>query len=310
MRIGIVGFGIIGSSWAIAALRAHQDVVVHDPLLPAKDMATRIESVRRQVARLHGEAGHGAGTGDIRNADTLASLAAAGCDYIQESIVEELDAKRALFAEFDATAGEETILASSSSALPASRIMGSLSGRHRCIIAHPATPPHLLPAVEVVPAPFTSAESVERTQSVLRALGQKPVLLGKEVDGFAMNRLQGVLLIEMLRLIREGVVSPAGADTLIRDAFGMRWSILGPLEGVHLNAPGGIADYFTRYQAMFDGIRQSPPADAGVLGEEVLAALQAYCTATVTPDAIGERKTWRDERFEELAAWRAKAGLA
>ncbi len=124
-----------------------------------------------------------------------------------------------------------------------------------------------------------------------------------------MNRLQGALLLEMITLIRDGVVSPEGADTLIRDAFGMRWSILGPLEGVHLNAPGGIADYFTRYATMFEEFCPKDTCLEDILKPDVLEALQRYCIDRSPLEQATESRAARDRALLGLRAWREEIDL-
>lgn len=68
-------------------------------------------------------------------------------------------------------------------------------------------PPHYIPLVEVVPAPWTDPSIVAQTRSILSGIGQAPVVLNKEVDGFLVNRLQYALLMEAYRLVEvSGIV--------------------------------------------------------------------------------------------------------
>ena len=85
-----------------------------------------------------------------------------GAVFAQESVFEQRDLKARVFADMDALAGPDVILASSASAIPASDFTADLTGRARCLVAHPANPPHLMPVVELVPAPWTSSAVVER----------------------------------------------------------------------------------------------------------------------------------------------------
>ncbi|WP_330448266.1 3-hydroxyacyl-CoA dehydrogenase family protein [Paracoccus marcusii] len=81
----------------------------------------------------------------------------------------------------------------------------------------------------------------------MRGVGQVPVRLAREIDGFVLNRLQAVLLAEALSLVAQGIVTPQGLDDTIAHGLGRRWALLGPLATINLNAPGGIADYLDRY---------------------------------------------------------------
>ncbi len=154
--------------------------------------------------------------------------------------------KRALFAELDRLAGADATLASSSSFLPASSFAGELAGRHRVLVIHPGNPPYLLRIAELVPAPFTSPAIVERASRLVLAVGLQPIVLARETEGFVFNRLQGAVLREAYRLVREGVTSAADIDRLVRDGLGLRWSLLGPFETAHLNTRGGIAAHAER----------------------------------------------------------------
>ena len=68
-------------------------------------------------------------------------------------------------------------------------------------------------------------------------------MLGKEVEGFIFNRLQGALLREAYCLVRDGVASVEDIDRVVRDGLGLRWSVIGPFETVDLNIRGGIAQH-------------------------------------------------------------------
>jgi len=296
-RIGVVGCGIIGSSWAAIFLAAGWDVLAFDPAVPADGVAHRIDA--------HFQSGGLAGShkGRLTVAAALDEFGG-GLDHVQESIVEDLDAKRELFARLDAICPRSTVLATSSSALPASKIAGNLAGRSRVIVAHPATPPHAMPAVEVVPAPFTAEEVFRRTWDLLDAVGQVPVHVLREVEGFAMNRMQAALLFAMLEMIADEIVTPEGADALIRESFGMRWSMLGPFEGVHLNAPGGIRDYFTRYRPMFAALCAEGQSIDALLSRENLDRLEDYALRSVAIDKIAQRRVWRDSRLIAMRQWK------
>ena len=101
-----------------------------------------------------------------------------------------------------------------------------------------------------------------RAQGVLRAIGQVPIVVRRELDGFVLNRLQGALLSEAMRLVGEGYVSPADLDKTVRDGLGLRWSFMGPFATIELNAPGGVADYCARYGGFFRRLAADPPAPA------------------------------------------------
>merc|ERR1712136_352387 len=112
-----------------------------------------------------------------------------GVSFVQECVPENLDLKKKVFAELDSIALENVILSSSSSCLYPSLFTKDLAHKERCIVSHPVNPPSLVPLVEVVPSPHTSENVVQQTLSLMKDIGQAPVLVKKEVSGFLLNRL-------------------------------------------------------------------------------------------------------------------------
>ncbi len=308
-RVAIVGGGIIGSSWALVFARAGWDVRVWARHAEVRD--TLEARVARSAAAASAIA-PGVAVDDIVGRVSLASSladAVDGAEWVQESLEENRDVKEGVFSELDRLTLGDAILASSTSGIGVSLFTEGLAGRDRCIVAHPATPPHLIPVVEMVPAPWTPPLTVERGFATMRAVGQVPVLVRHERPGFVMNRLQGALLTEMFKVIRDGLMTPDDVDALIRDGFGLRWAFLGPLEGVDLNAPGGIADYLGRYGHMFDQMAREGGATEPVVTEAIVGTLQAAMRARLPLEGQGARITWRDERMSALRRLRKDGGV-
>lgn len=303
-QVAVVGAGIIGSSWALVFARAGWRVRVFARHAAVRDSLG--ERVRRSAERSRAiapDADVETIVARVTIAPTLED-AVDGAAWVQESVEEDAEVKGALFAALDRAAPAGAILASSTSSIGVSHFTAGLEGRARCIVAHPATPPHLIPVVEVVPAPWTPTDTVERAFAVLREVGQEPVLVRREQPGFVMNRLQGALLTEMFRVIDDGLMSPGDVDALIRDGFGLRWAFLGPLEGVDLNAPGGIADYLARYGFMFDQLARERGSLDAVVTPSVVATLHAAMREKLPLAEIPGRVAWRDERMAALRALR------
>ena len=102
-------------------------------------------------------------------------------------------------------------------------------------------PPHLVPLVEISPAPWTRAEVVARTRALQEKVGQVPITVKKEVEGFILNRLQAALLSKRGAWSRKATSRVEDLDKCIKDGLGLRWSFMGPFETIDLNAPGGIS---------------------------------------------------------------------
>lgn len=300
----VAGAGIIGSSWALVFARAGWDVRVfarHESV-----RASVHERVLRSATLARAIAPHVTPEAIVARITVHDALdeALAGAEWVQESIEEDAAAKAALFAALDGKASPDAVLASSTSSIAMSIIAAEVPGRARALVAHPATPPHLIPVVEMVPAPFTGEAVVERAFATMRRVGQHPVLVRRERPGFVMNRLQGALLTEMFAVVRDGLMTPDDVDALIRDGFGLRWGWLGPMEGVDLNAPGGIADYLGRYGFMFDQMARDRGATDPVVTPELVATLHAAMRQRLPLDALPARLAWRDERMAALRALR------
>jgi 3-hydroxybutyryl-CoA dehydrogenase len=151
-----------------------------------------------------------------------------------EAAPEKLPLKQQLFAEIESLVAPETILASNSSAIPSTEIGRHLKHRERVLGTHFWNPPHLVPLVEVTQNEKTSAEVVRRTIDLLRDAGKVPVHVRRDVPGFVGNRLQHAMKREAIALVASGVCDAETIDTVVREGFGARTAVLGPLEQTDL----------------------------------------------------------------------------
>lgn len=299
--VAIVGSGLIGRAWAIVFARAGWDVRLTDPHEPTLRAAPGL--IRSGLDDLGGHGlvdDPGAAASRVSVAASLAE-AVKGVALVQENGPEAVEAKRMLFAELDRLAPADAILASSTSAIVASLFTETLSGRARCLVAHPVNPPHLVPIVELCGAPWTAPDTIARARAIYESVEQVPVVVHREVEGFVLNRLQGALLAEAFRLVEDGVVSPQDLDRTIKDGLGLRWSFLGPFETIELNAPGGIADYCARYTGFYRRL-SADPAKPEVYDEERTAAILSAWGETPSREALAEKTRRRDARLAALKA--------
>jgi L-gulonate 3-dehydrogenase len=307
-NVAIVGSGFIGRAWAISFARAGHEVRMWDQS-PAATSGARdyIEGVLGDLAANDLLRGQSVDTvlGRIAMVAELAE-ALADAAHVQENTPENLDVKREVFSLIDRLAGPQTVIASSTSALLPSKFTDHLPGRHRCLVVHPINPPYLIPAAEVVPAPWTSAETLERTRVFLIDAGHAPLVMKRELDGFIMNRLQGALLEEAFRLVADGYASVEDVDIGIRDGLALRWSFMGPFETIDLNAPGGVRDYADRYQGIYSNIFPQMLRRVDWAGE-VMKTVEAERSRRLPRESLGERQVWRDRRLMALAAHKKKS---
>jgi len=303
MKIAIVGCGLVGRAWAISFARAGRQVALWD----VHDGAARtaLETIGELLPDLHAnDLLNGAAPDAILARIAIArSLeeALAGAVHVQENTPEDVATKRAVFARLDAIAVADCVLASSTSAILPSKFTEGLAGRARCLVVHPINPPYLIPAVEVVPAPWTSAEVVQRSADLLREAGHAPIVMAKEIDGFIMNRLQGALLEEAFRLVDQGFASAGDIDIGLREGLALRWSFMGPFETIDLNAPDGVRDYVQRYQSIYANIFPTTQWRADWAGP-ALETIERERRAALPAEGHKARQQWRDRRLMALAA--------
>jgi L-gulonate 3-dehydrogenase len=299
--VAMVGAGLVGRAWAIAFARAGWAVRLWDPVAAAPEaaLATIAGLVDDLAAQgLLDGAQPAAVRGRVAPAATLAE-ALAGAAWVQENAPEDQAVKEALWRELDRLADAAAILASSTSAIVPSRFTEGLAGRARCLVCHPINPPYLVPAVELVPAPWTAPETMARAEAVMRGIGQAPIVMRRELDGFVMNRMQGALLEEAFRLVADGYCTTEDVDTGLRDGLALRWSFMGPFETVDLNAPGGVRDYARRYQPIYERLFPSMQRRVDWAGP-VIERVEQERRAKLPADQLAERHRWRDRRLMAL----------
>jgi 3-hydroxyacyl-CoA dehydrogenase len=308
-QVGIVGGGTIGAGWAVVFARAGLHVAVFEPDTERRksghdDVATRLARLSRGGLL---DEPPDAVVARVSWPDTLEATVA-GSSHIQECAPEQLAVKRELFAALDSLAAPDTVLASSSSALTVGSFADTLTGRSRCLVAHPGNPPYLLPVVELVPASFTEADAVSRARRFFNAIGMSPVVLAHELEGFIFNRLQGALLREAYCLVRDGVAGVEDIDRVVRDGLGRRWAVLGPFETAALNAHGGIRAHADRMGAAYARMGAERGQD-DPWTPDLVARVADELERRLPPEAWAERVAWRDDALIALEGARRASGL-
>lgn len=300
-KVAIVGAGLVGSGWAIVFARAGMTVRVFDG--EASIRAAVLGHIAASLAELH-DIGLvddvAAVLGRISVADTLAE-ALADVDYIQESVFERTDVKTAVSLEIDRAMLPEAIVGSSSSGIPASAFTEGCTHRGRFLIAHPVNPPHLVPVVELVPAPWTDPEVVPAVRDLMDRVGQEPVVVNREVEGFILNRLQGALLNEAWALFEAGYATAADIDKTVSHGLGYRWSFMGPFETIDLNAPGGVADYAARLGPLYHAVAKDR-TEPRPWSQDLIDRVTAERRAALPADGLAGRRAWRDRKLMHLVA--------
>ncbi|WP_027944943.1 3-hydroxyacyl-CoA dehydrogenase [Amycolatopsis taiwanensis] len=303
MTIAVAGAGSIGVAFALVFARAGRDVRCWDPVPQSLDRAER--DLADRLARLDSHGLLAEPADDIAARVSFCPKlddAVRAATLVQECAPERLELKRALFAELAGMTGPDVVLASSSSAIRPSVIAEELPAADRILVGHPGNPPYLIPVIEVVPSPVTSARMVEQASETYSAAGLHPVVLGREVEGFVFNRLQGALLREAYCLLRDGVASVEDIDTVVRSGLGRRWAVIGPFETVDLNTRGGIAAHAEKmgpaYARMGAERGQHDPWTP-----DLVAKAEAERRALLPLENWDARVRWRDEQLMALSAF-------
>jgi len=243
-RVAVLGAGVIGAGWAAFFALSGLDVRVYDIGVSAESsVMSTIERARPVMAAL----------GLLSDRPTIPVVTSdlehtvATAVHIQETIPENLEMKRRLYAEVESFAPSTSVIASSSSALKPSLLQAGMAHPGRFLVAHPCNPPYLMPVVEIVGGELTQPWAIESARRFYEALGKQTVVLRREVVGHLVNRLQAALWREAVHLVVEGVASVAEVDLAVTAGLGARWTVCGPHEIFHLSGgPQGMAAFLER----------------------------------------------------------------
>ena len=242
-RIGIVGAGLMGTGIAAAFAAAAVPVVIHDTdkaRLSALGNELRRIAAELRAAGLADDDGAAALPAHVTATSRLADLA--GSTFVVEVVPEQVVLKRDVYAALEAVLQESAVIASNTSGLMPSVLARGMCRAERFLVSHFWNPAYAIPLVEVVPGPATSADVLSRTVALLRAIGQEPVVIRKEIPGFIGNRLQYALLREALAIVRSGAASAAEVDAVMRASLGRRLGYTGPIETADL---GGLDTFLS-----------------------------------------------------------------
>jgi 3-hydroxybutyryl-CoA dehydrogenase len=257
-RILVIGAGTMGHGIAQVAAQSGYSVDLYD--VDPKVAAAGLSKVKGNLEK-------GVEKGKVTAADRDAALAriattsdlaaaAAKADLAVEAIPERMDWKRKLFAALSAAAPAHAILASNTSSLSIAEIAAATNRPGRVVGMHFFNPVHLKPLLEVVRTADTDPTALEAAVAVGKRMG-KTVVVVKDSPGFATSRLGIALGLEAMRMVEEGVASPADIDVAMEKGYGHAMGPLRTTDLVGLDVRLGIAEYLNE---RFPGGRFTPPA--------------------------------------------------
>ncbi|KAJ8253449.1 hypothetical protein GJAV_G00213080 [Gymnothorax javanicus] len=303
--ISVIGSGLIGRSWAMVFLSGGYQVKLYDnqpgqAMQAVREVRKQLEELQ-QAQMLRGTLSAAEQFSLLSSHDDLPS-ALEGASFVQECVFEDLQTKQSVFQAVESHVGENVILSSSTSCLLPSNVFSCVKNRKRCIVSHPVNPPYYVRLVELVPHPETLPAVMESTYALMTRVGQSPARLRKEVDGFALNRVQYAVIAESWRLVKEGIISVRDIDLVMTEGLGMRYAFIGPMETMHLNAPEGLGDYLSRYADSMRRVLSSFGPVPEFSGEEAKTIIQEMCDLIPNDQQhLSARRERRDQLLMGLA---------
>lgn len=218
--VAVIGSGTMATGIAAGFIRSHVPVVV---------LGRTLEKANQCLADAVALAGEVKTTPPCKAGEIDSWNDWNDCQWIVETIIEDLTIKQALFRSLDARVPPEIPIGSNSSAYPISKIAQGLKTAHRMMGAHYFMPAELVPLVEIVLGEQTDPAIAQRIYTFYQKIDKKPVLVKKDIPGFLANRIQHALMREALYLIDQGIASPEDVDNAVRYSFGFRYAAVGPM---------------------------------------------------------------------------------
>jgi len=296
-QITVLGLGTMGHGIVQAFAAAGFEVRGFDTQKAARDSLRKL--IRRNLrdfvaAGLLRKASVAPVLARIRVCDSEVE-AVHGAQFVIEAVREDLAVKQDLFQRLELFAAADTILASNSSCFPISQSAGKMRRPERAIVTHWFNPPHLVPVVEVVAGPCTSARVVKATLALLKRAGKVAVRIDQELPGFIVNRVQVAVMREVWDLLDRGIASPEAIDAAIRGSMGFRLAAVGPLE---VHDFGGLDLQMRVFQNLVPEIASGTRVpgkirqlvEAGHFGARTGKGIYNY-----TPASLAARRTRRDQ---------------
>jgi len=247
-KIAVIGAGTMGQGIAQICAMAGYEVVIYD--LSEQALVTAEANISTNLDK-------GIERGKVTKAEKIVSLEritfsgderSLVADVIIEAIIENLEVKKALFANLEAINSESTILASNTSSIPITRIAAGLKCPERFVGMHFFNPAHIMKLVEVISGVATDDNVAETIADLARKLGKTPVMAA-DAPGFIVNRVARHFYVEGLKVLEEGVSDVNGIDRLM-ESSGFR---MGPFRLMDLI---GVDTNYSVTESMFNAFHQ------------------------------------------------------
>jgi 3-hydroxybutyryl-CoA dehydrogenase len=243
-KVAVLGAGTMGHGIAHVAAMAGCDVTLFDAIAGAADAGLAKVRMNLDKGVQLGKVDAGARDAAVARVRVATDLAAAcaGVDAVIEAVPERLELKQELFGAVDKAAPAEALYATNTSSLPVAAIARAVGDGSRVVGMHFFNPVHVMKLVEVVRHGETDPTAITCATALAERMGKTPIVVA-DSPGFASSRLGLVIGLEAMRMVEQGVASPADIDTAMKLGYGHP---MGPLELtdlVGLDVRLGIAEY-------------------------------------------------------------------
>ena len=259
-KIVVAGAGTMGASMAQIFARYGYEVTLYNH---------RQETLDKAKGKISDNVKTLVETKELTDAEAESLLAALSytvdlncfqdCDLVVENLTEVLAVKEAFYTQISELVRPDTIVATNTSGLSINKLGASVKDPSRFLGMHWFNPPHLVPLIEIIKGDTTTDEAVQTIYDLSLSVGKKPVIVQKDVPGFAGNRLQFAVLREALDMVEKGIISPEGIDDVMKYGLGFRYACLGPHEVADF---GGLDTFYHISEYLMKDLCDSkePPA--------------------------------------------------
>jgi 3-hydroxybutyryl-CoA dehydrogenase len=287
--IAVIGTGIMASGIAAGFIAKSIPVVI---LGKSKDKADAcldkaiILATKIGLTGVNSQLEHMA----IRTAQTTEIFEAwkswSDCEWIIETIAENLELKQSIFKHLDETVPAHIPIGSNSSGFPISKIATGLKTANRMMNAHYFMPAEVVPLVEIVMGEKTEVTFANQVCQIYKEIDKKPVLVKKDIPGFLANRIQHALMREALSLVQEGIASPEDIDDAVRYSFGFRYAAVGPMTQKEISGWDGMANAAKEIYPSLSNITTLPPKLVQLMNEGKTGMKSGEGFRTWSPEEI------------------------
>jgi 3-hydroxybutyryl-CoA dehydrogenase len=257
--VGVVGLGLLGRGIVACLLSRGLKVVAH-----TRSEQTRAEATQHVAHAIDELVSRGGVPAQLREQwrDRLINAAAldefAACDFIIESVIEDLQAKQTLFEELEKIVKPDTPIASNTSALPITLLQQGRNYPRRFIGMHWAEPCHLTRFLEVVRGEQTDERTADAAVALGKSAGKEPSLVQKDVEGFIANRLGYALYREAFWLLENGVADIETIDRSFCNAISVWGNIAGPFRWMDMTGLPAYAAVMRRLWPQLSCAKEVP----------------------------------------------------